>query len=84
MSVENHYDFPDLDFLKTENEILYYLCLRDANPHILLRTPGHFLALAHMFAKLGKLERVRELASLISGKPHALNAIADTLAASGK
>jgi len=84
LSVENHYDFPDLDFLKTENEILYYLCLRDANPQILLRTPGHFLALAHMFAKLGKLEKVRELASLISGKPHALNAIADTLAASGK
>jgi anaerobic magnesium-protoporphyrin IX monomethyl ester cyclase len=84
LSFKNHYDFPDLDFLKTENEILYYLCLRDANPQILLRTPGHYLALAHMFAKLGKLEKVRELASLIIGKPHALNAIADTLSASGK
>ncbi len=84
LSRPNHYDFPDLDFLRTENEILYYLCLRDADPHILLRTPGHFLALAHMLAKLGKLGRVKELADLLTGKPHALNAIADTLSASGK
>ncbi|MFH0959165.1 MAG: radical SAM protein [Pseudomonadota bacterium] len=84
LSIQNHYDFPDLDFLKTENEILYYLCLRDADPQTLLKTPGHFLALTHMFAKLGKLDKVKDLASLISGKPHALNAIADTLSASGK
>ena len=84
LSICNHYDFMDLDFLKTENEILYYLCLRDADPLILLRTPGHFLALTHMFAKIGKLDKVKELADLIGGKPHALNAVADTLSASGK
>lgn len=84
LSIRNHYDFKDLDFLKTENEILYYLCLRDADPQMLLRTPGHFLALTHMFAKIGKLEKVQELADLIGGKPHALNAVADTLSASGK
>ncbi len=84
LSKQNHYDFPDLDFLRTENEILYYLCLRDADPQTLLRTPGHFLALSHMFAKIGKLKKVTELANLLAGKPHALNAVADTLAASGK
>ncbi|MCX5873708.1 MAG: radical SAM protein [Deltaproteobacteria bacterium] len=84
LSMRNHYDFPDLDFLRTENEILYYLCLRDANPQILLRTPGHFLSLSHMLAKLGKLDQVSELANLLHGKIHALNAIADTLAGSGK
>ncbi|MGC8658923.1 MAG: radical SAM protein [Desulfomonilaceae bacterium] len=84
LAAANHYDFPDLDFLRTENEILYYLCLRDADPQKLLRTPGHFLALSHMFAKLGKLREVTVLADMLLGKPHALNAVADTLAASGK
>lgn len=84
LSIRNHYDFQDLDFLRTENEILYYLCLRDANPQILLRTPGHFLSLSHMLAKLGKLDQVSELANFLHGKIHALNAIADTLAGSGK
>ncbi len=83
-AARNHYDFPDLDFLRTENEILYYLCLRDTDPQRLLRTPGHFLALSHMFAKLGKLREVTGLANMLLGKPHALNAVADTLAASGK
>ncbi|MGC8602449.1 MAG: radical SAM protein [Desulfomonilaceae bacterium] len=84
LSKKNHYNFSDLDFLKTENEILYYLCLRDTDPRTLLSAPGHFLALSHMLAKLGKLEKVTELANLLLGKPHALNAIADTLRASGK
>ncbi len=84
LAKKNHYDFQDLDFLKTENEILYYLCLRDADHQRLLRTPGHFLALTHMMAKLDKLDMVAQLADLISGKIHALNAVADTLAGSGK
>ncbi len=84
LAKKNHYDFQDLDFLRTENEILYYLCLRDADHQTLLRTPGHFLALTQMMAKLDKLEMVAQLADLISGKIHALNAVADTLAGSGK
>ena len=85
LSKQNHYDFPDLDFLKTENEILYYLCLRDADPQTLLRTPRSFSGAVPHVCQAGQTKKSdRKLANLLLGKPHALNAIADTLAASGK
>ena len=80
----NRYDFPDLELLRDQNEILYYLALRDADPHVLLRTPSHFLTLVHRLAKLGKPEDIRRLAKMLQGKPTALNAFAETLVGCGK
>jgi len=84
LGVRNHYTFPDLDVLKDQNDILYYLALRDADPIELTRTPSHFLSLVHKLAKLGKREEVRKLAEILATQPKALNALADTLVASGK
>lgn len=81
---KNRYEFPDLDVLRDQNEILYYLALRDADPQTLLKTPSHFLTLVHRLAKLGKREDVRRLAKMLQGKPTALNAFAETLAGCGK
>lgn len=81
---KNHYPFPDLDFLASGNEILYYLALIAAGPENLINTPGHFLMLAHKKAKLGKFEDIREMAALLDGKHSALSALGDTLAAAGK
>jgi anaerobic magnesium-protoporphyrin IX monomethyl ester cyclase len=82
--IRNHYVFPDLDLLREQNEILYYLALRDADPHDLLKKPAHFLMLVHKLAKLGKRDQVRQLAAMLFGKTPALNALAETLANSGK
>jgi anaerobic magnesium-protoporphyrin IX monomethyl ester cyclase len=84
LDIRNFYGFPDLDQLREQNDILYYLALRDADPLDLLQKPSHFLALVHRLTKLGKREEVRRLCALLSGKPTALNALADTLAGSGK
>ena len=84
LTIQNRYDFPDLDFLQDQNEILYYLALRDADPLDLTRTPSHFLSLVHKLAKLGKYDAVKRLADLLKSQPKALNAVSDTLVASGK
>jgi anaerobic magnesium-protoporphyrin IX monomethyl ester cyclase len=84
LSIRNQYAFPDLDLLREQNEILYYLALRDADPQELLKTPSHFLTLVHKLAKLGKRPEVSRLGALLGGKPTALNAFADTLVGSGK
>ncbi|MFH0826034.1 MAG: radical SAM protein [Pseudomonadota bacterium] len=80
----NRYAFPDLDVLEDQNEILYYLALRDANTETLLETPSHFLALIYRLAKLGKREEVEGLARMLDQKPTALRALADTVAKAGK
>jgi anaerobic magnesium-protoporphyrin IX monomethyl ester cyclase len=82
--IRNNYEFQDLDLLREQNEILYYLALRDTNPQDLLKTPSHFLMLVHKLAKLGKRDEIIRLSKLLEDKPSALNAFADTLAASGK
>jgi radical SAM superfamily enzyme YgiQ (UPF0313 family) len=84
LRIANRYPFPDLDLLREQNEILYYLALRDAEPKVLLKTPSHFLMLVLRLAKLGKHEDVRSLATLLEGKPTPLNALADTLVGAGK
>jgi radical SAM superfamily enzyme YgiQ (UPF0313 family) len=84
LEIRNRYLFPDLDLLKSHNEILYYFALRDSRPEDLLKTPSHFLMLVHKLAKLGKREDVRTLAGLVAGNPAALTALADALAAAGK
>jgi anaerobic magnesium-protoporphyrin IX monomethyl ester cyclase len=84
LAIRNRYAFRDLDLLREQNEILYYLALRDADPRELLRTPSHFLTLAYWWAKLGKRDEVRRLGELLEGRPRAVNAFAETLAASGK
>jgi anaerobic magnesium-protoporphyrin IX monomethyl ester cyclase len=84
LEICNSYGFSDLDQLREQNDILYYLALRDADPAELLKKPSHFLALVHRLTKLGKRDDVRKLGALLSGKPTALNALADTVAASGK
>ncbi len=84
LNINNHYTFDDLDALRDQNEILYYLTLRDIEPQELLKTPSHFLTLAHKWAKLGKHDRIEQLGKLVSDKPPALRALADTLAAAGK
>ncbi|HMK36959.1 MAG TPA: radical SAM protein [Desulfomonilaceae bacterium] len=84
LRIGNVYRFPDLDFLRDQNEILYYLALRDADRTSLLKTPSHFLTLVHKLAKLGKRDEIGGLAGMLDGKPTALNALADTLVAAGK
>ncbi len=84
LHIENHYKFQDLDLLRDQNEILYYLALRDSDTNALLRAPSHFLAYLHKLAKLGKRQQVANLAVLVKGKPTALNALADTLITVGK
>lgn len=84
LDIRNTYLFSDLDQLREQNDILYFLALRDAQPAELLKKPSHFLALVHRLSKLGKRDEVRKLGALLDGKPTALNALADTLAASGK
>ena len=84
LNIRNHYHFDDLDALRDQNEILYYLTLRDVDPEELLKTPSHFLTLSHRWAKLGKDEKIRQLGDLVANKPPALRALADTLAAAGK
>lgn len=84
LRIRNRYLFTDLDLLRDQNEILYYLALRDADPYKVLQTPSHFLMLVHRMAKLGKREEVRRLAKMLQGKLTALNALADTLVGAGK
>ena len=84
LRIANTYPFPDLNLLREQNEILYYLALRDAEPKVLLKTPSHFLMLVLRLAKLGRHEAVRSLAALLEGKPTPLNALADTLVGAGK
>ncbi len=84
LGIRNHYAFKDLNLLREQNEILYYLALRDADPTTLLRTPIHYLMLAHKYAKLGKKEEIDKLVEFIKGKPTAINALADTMINAGK
>jgi hypothetical protein len=84
LSIKNTYNFSELDLLREQNEILYFLGLRDHDPGELLRTPAHFLTLIHRKAKLGKHEDIQKLAAFLEGKLTALNALADTLIAAGK
>jgi radical SAM superfamily enzyme YgiQ (UPF0313 family) len=83
-AIRNIYNFKELDFLRDQNEILYYLALKDTDRKSLLKTPGHFLTLAHKLAKLGKRSEVADMAEMLDGKPAALNALADALVAAGK
>ena len=69
---------------RDNNEILYYLALRDADPVALVKTPSHYLSLVHKLAKLGKKGRIDRLATVLDGRREALGAFADTLAAAGK
>ena len=82
--IRNRFAFQDLDLLKEQNEILYYLALRDSDERELLKKPGHFLNLVQRLAKLGKRQDIIRMAGLLDGKPAALNALADTLAGTGK
>jgi anaerobic magnesium-protoporphyrin IX monomethyl ester cyclase len=82
--INNRFAFQDLDLLKEQNEILYYLALRDSDEQELLKKPGHFLNLVQRLAKLGKRKDIIRMAGLLDGKPAALNALADTLAGTGK
>jgi len=84
LKIKNRYDFHDLNLLRDQNEILYYLALRDSSPEELLKTPSHFLMLTHRLAKLGKRAEIEKIARLLDGKPTALNALADTLVGAGK
>jgi anaerobic magnesium-protoporphyrin IX monomethyl ester cyclase len=84
LGIRNHYDFSDLDLLREQNEILYYLALRDAEPAALVKTPSHFLMLVHCLAKLNKQMEVARLAALLEGKQVALNALGETLVGAGK
>jgi anaerobic magnesium-protoporphyrin IX monomethyl ester cyclase len=82
--IRNRFAFQDLDLLKEQNEILYYLALRDSDELELLNKPGHFLNLVQRLAKLGKRKDIIRMAGLLHQKPAALNALADTLAGTGK
>jgi len=84
LKIQNEYPVSDLDTLREQNEILYYLALRRADPQALAKTPSHFLMFAHQSAKLGKREVVEELARTLEQKPNALKALADTLMNTGK
>ncbi len=84
LRIRNRFAFQDLDLLKEQNEILYYLALRDYDPQELLKKPGHFLNLVQRLAKLGKRKDIIQMAGLLDQKPAALNALADTLAGTGK
>lgn len=84
LRIRNRFAFQDLDLLKEQNEILYYLALRDSGEQELLKKPGHFLNLVQRLAKLGKRKDIVRMAGLLDGKPAALNALADTLAGTGK
>ncbi len=84
LSLTNNYNFADLDLLREQNEILYYLALKSSPPGDLLKSPSHFLMYVHKLSKLGKKKEIVELARLLEGKPTALNAFADTLVGSGR
>jgi radical SAM superfamily enzyme YgiQ (UPF0313 family) len=84
LNIQNTYPVSDLDTLREQNEILYYLALRRSDPRALAQTPSHFLMLVHQSAKLGKREVVEELARALEQKPKALKALADTLMNTGK
>jgi hypothetical protein len=84
LRIRNRFAFQDLDLLKEQNEILYYLALRDSDERELLKKPGHFLNLVQRLAKLGKRKDIIRMAGLLDQKPAALNALADTLAGTGK
>jgi hypothetical protein len=84
LRIRNRFGFADLDLLKEQNEILYYLALRDFDLQELLKKPGHFLNLVQRLAKLGKRADIDRMAGLLDRKPAALNALADTLAGTGK
>lgn len=84
LKISNRYLFTDLDLLREQNEILYYLALRDSDPADLKQAPGHFLMLVHKFAKLHKRDELSRLAAAVEGDYAALSAVADTLTAAGK
>ncbi len=84
LHIKNKFAFTDLDLLKEQNEILYYLALRDFDQQELLKKPGHFLNLVQRLSKLGKRADIIRMARLLDGKPAALSALADTLAGTGK
>lgn len=84
LQIRNHYPFPDLDLLRDQNEILYYMALRDAEPTLLIKKPSHFLMLVHCLAKLNKQAEIGRLAAMLEGRQVALNALGETLVGAGK
>ncbi len=82
--ITNRYDLTDLDLLEQQNEILYYLALRDTAPETLVKTPSHFLGYIGRLAKLRKEEHITRLAKPLCGQPKALSAVAEALAAYGR
>ncbi|MEW6350747.1 MAG: radical SAM protein [Thermodesulfobacteriota bacterium] len=82
--IVNRYDLPDLELLEQQNDILYYLALRDTPPEKLAKTPSHFLGYLGRLAKLHKEQPIARLVEPLHGQPKALSAVADALAAFGK
>ncbi len=82
--ISNQYDLPDLDLLEQQNEILYYLALRDTPPETLAETPSHFLAYIGKLAKLHKEQHIARLVEPLHNQPKAVSAVAELLAAFGR
>lgn len=79
LNIRNHYVFPDLDRLSQQNDVLYYLALRDTPEADLVRMPVHFLMYMYYCARLHRMEYVKRAAALLANDKKALNALAETL-----
>ncbi len=84
LKIRNHYVFAELDGLRDENQVLYYLALREVPEHYLMRIPAHFLAHMYYCARLHKMERVKQGAALLKDDKRALYALAEVLSSAGR
>jgi len=84
LSIRNSYPLPDLDRLWQENDILYYLALKDIPERDLVKMPVYFLTHIYHYAKLHRTKDIGRMAGFLADNKKALNALGDMLCSAAR
>lgn len=84
LNIRNYYPLTELDRLREENDILYYLALKDIPEHDLVMKPIHFLGLVYRYAKLRLMENIKQMAELFENDKGALKTMGNVLNNAGR
>jgi radical SAM superfamily enzyme YgiQ (UPF0313 family) len=84
VKIRNHYPLLNLDRLSRENEVLYYLALRDIPEQNLVKIRAHFLMRIYHLAKLHRTGDIKRMTRLLDSDKRAVNAVADVLHQAGQ
>jgi hypothetical protein len=84
VNIRNHWSFPDMNRLMHENDVLYYLALKDIPEMTLVKMPAHLLMLIHYYARLHRIEDIRRMTKSLANDRKALEAVGDMLHSAGR